>query len=588
MRMDNLDGLLQIGLLSGSASGKPLIDLFIFLCGSIAWTCLKAALSPLFEVGVWTDATFFGFSPWDAICVRSIKNVQRTSSGFGGYHGSDDSRVHNSVLQKAVLVYSNDRSPHLFGAMKRGNISLSETNRDMRVVGGDPDCAVSEGSEKIREVRTRIILSPAPNRWTTVQRGVWKNASYEISIKCECTSEDVAGGNVRETTENIRVMGRCSRDPAGLVESFVHKAYDHYRKALQDEVETTKRFVFSIRSSGSHRNASGDGRGFSEAVSFTKSVLAEDRGLDTVYHAMTDNVRRLLDDFATRKGKFAVYGHPYKIGFLLHGPPGCGKTSLIKAIASHTRRHIVSVSLDKIRNNSELEEVMTSERYVIGDRSGPVYIPNDKVVFVLEDVDAASDTVLVRRGLRSPQSERVCAVDALASAIGQAVGDLDESARCKSSHVVADCGPVARSWGRRLADEALTLSGLLNVLDGIQDSPGRIVVMTSNHPETLDPALTRPGRVTMNLRMGCLTPAHATLMANKYFPGADQRLLRAIAGIARASQLTPATLETLCGSSTCLETVLNSLEPIRSVEAVEAPEIRATDVYSFSKTPGLF
>ena len=42
-------------------------------------------------------------------------------------------------------------------------------------------------------------------------------------------------------------------------------------------------------------------------------------------------------------------------------------------------------------------------------------------------------------------------------------------------------------------NDALNLAGLLNVLDGVVDSPGRILVMTTNHPEKLDAALIRPG-----------------------------------------------------------------------------------------------
>ena len=38
-------------------------------------------------------------------------------------------------------------------------------------------------------------------------------------------------------------------------------------------------------------------------------------------------------------------------------------------------------------------------------------------------------------------------------------------------------------------------AGLLNVLDGVVDCPNRIVVLTTNHPEKLDPALIRPGRI---------------------------------------------------------------------------------------------
>lgn len=44
--------------------------------------------------------------------------------------------------------------------------------------------------------------------------------------------------------------------------------------------------------------------------------------------------------------------------------------------------------------------------------------------------------------------------------------------------------------------------GLLNVLDGVVETPGRIVIMTTNHPETLDPALIRPGRIDKRINLG--------------------------------------------------------------------------------------
>jgi SpoVK/Ycf46/Vps4 family AAA+-type ATPase len=47
-----------------------------------------------------------------------------------------------------------------------------------------------------------------------------------------------------------------------------------------------------------------------------------------------------------------------------------------------------------------------------------------------------------------------------------------------------------------------TLSGLLNVLDGVTSQEGRIVLMTSNVAEDLDEALTRPGRIDKTVFMG--------------------------------------------------------------------------------------
>jgi chaperone BCS1 len=47
----------------------------------------------------------------------------------------------------------------------------------------------------------------------------------------------------------------------------------------------------------------------------------------------------------------------------------------------------------------------------------------------------------------------------------------------------------------------VTFSGLLNALDGVTSSEGHIVLMTTNHPEKLDPALVRPGRVDVRIHL---------------------------------------------------------------------------------------
>ena len=50
-----------------------------------------------------------------------------------------------------------------------------------------------------------------------------------------------------------------------------------------------------------------------------------------------------------------------------------------------------------------------------------------------------------------------------------------------------------------------TLSGVLNVLDGVASQEGRVVIMTANHPELLDPALTRPGRIDRRFYLGYMS-----------------------------------------------------------------------------------
>ena len=65
--------------------------------------------------------------------------------------------------------------------------------------------------------------------------------------------------------------------------------------------------------------------------------------------------------------------------------------------------------------------------------------------------------------------------------------------------VDAALGRSASHGGARVSnganDSCLTFSGLLNALDGVAAQEGKLVFMTTNHLESLDAALIRPGRV---------------------------------------------------------------------------------------------
>jgi chaperone BCS1 len=66
----------------------------------------------------------------------------------------------------------------------------------------------------------------------------------------------------------------------------------------------------------------------------------------------------------------------------------------------------------------------------------------------------------------------------------------------------------------------LTFSGVLNAIDGVAASEGRLLFLTTNHPEKLDPALIRDGRCDMQLEIGNATPDQAERMFMRFFPNA--------------------------------------------------------------------
>ena len=113
-------------------------------------------------------------------------------------------------------------------------------------------------------------------------------------------------------------------------------------------------------------------------------------------------------------------------------------------------------------------------------------------------------------------------------------------------------GGIVSSWKKEDTSDKLDLSGILNVLDGVVDCPGRIVVMTTNHPEKLDPALIRPGRINLQLCLDYIQLPEAMQMVKHYFAediGAERE--RALRDAWREMQacgkkMTPAQMEQMC------------------------------------------
>ena len=152
---------------------------------------------------------------------------------------------------------------------------------------------------------------------------------------------------------------------------------------------------------------------------------------------------------------YASRGVPHRRGYLLHGPPGTGKTSLAFALASHLKRPLHYLNLGSIKADESLYEAFAS---------------TDKGSIVLiEDIDSAVAT-----------------------------------------HTRTDDKGL----------DTTTLSGILNAIDGIIASEGRLLIMTTNHPDKLDPALIRPGRIDLREEIGLFGSDEVARMVRLFFPGA--------------------------------------------------------------------
>ena len=143
----------------------------------------------------------------------------------------------------------------------------------------------------------------------------------------------------------------------------------------------------------------------------------------------------------------------------------------------------------------------------------------------------------------------------------------------KNEKGVFGVGHSSMSSWRAKRDE-LNLSGLLNVLDGVVDTPGRMLVMTSNHPEMLDPALIRPGRIDKQLLLSYLGYQDLVKMLEHYFEielNAKQvERMRDAVEDSPALKLTPAQVEQLACEHENIEDMMMAIEKKKSVEGKDS------------------
>lgn len=223
-------------------------------------------------------------------------------------------------------------------------------------------------------------------------------------------------------------------------------------------------------------------------MTFTMSKLCTNKCLDNVYGRAMEIVRRRVRFFLNNKKWYQEKGVPHTLGILMYGEPGCGKTSLIKALSKDCQRHIFNIRLSECTTVSQINNLFFSERVItlIDGVNVSYNIPIDKRIIVLEDIDCLSEIVLSRTPPTLPAPPPYYSTFHGATPI-------HEIQRASMHH-----GEILQQATTSHAQK-LTLSYLLNVLDGVLETPGRIIIMTSNHPEKLDKALVRPGRVDLKV-----------------------------------------------------------------------------------------
>ncbi|TRM57613.1 hypothetical protein BD626DRAFT_513986 [Schizophyllum amplum] len=200
-----------------------------------------------------------------------------------------------------------------------------------------------------------------------------------------------------------------------------------------------------------------------------------------------------VGDFLASEKWYGDRGIPFRRGYLLHGPAGNGKSSLIYALASHFALDVYTVSLSA--------PGMTDES--LGALIGGV---PSRCILLLQNLDTALSPPKPPPEKTESDSEEEEKRNADPNGNSAPNNGSNSSSPVQADPYGYDAhgGPPGYRSSRRRRRKAgdpdpmantLSLSGLLNALDGVAASEGRLLFATTNHVHTLDPALARPGRM---------------------------------------------------------------------------------------------
>jgi hypothetical protein len=216
--------------------------------------------------------------------------------------------------------------------------------------------------------------------------------------------------------------------------------------------------------------------------------------------------------------------HKHNLGILLHGEPGCGKTTTIRALANMFGRDIHMVNLSMITTISELETILKQQPY-------------DQKIVVFEEIDLMLGVLNGDNSAEELRDEKLLA----------STRSVDEEQRRKLLAAAKKMDVDQK--------EKISLHWFLTYLDGVVQYRNRIIVATTNvDPKNFDRRLLRAGRFDIKLE---LHPCDAVMFRNiikNMCEDEDETQIKKIDDFSEwpvHKKWSPSALVTLCALTRC-------------------------------------
>lgn len=205
------------------------------------------------------------------------------------------------------------------------------------------------------------------------------------------------------------------------------------------------------------------------------------RTFDSMYLEDKTKILNEIEFFTNNEKWYIDNGEPYNLGIGLKGLPGTGKTTFIKSLANKLNRHIIQIPLNRIHTEEDFCKAFYEKKYVNTNDTNINF--KDKII-VFEDIDCMSDIVIKR----DEENEKK-------------LKDIIDNYVMPTTNNDGKSKEITKVGNKN----QISLSFILNTIDGLIETNGRIIIISSNYYDKLDEALVRSGRIDMLLEFKMYT-----------------------------------------------------------------------------------